>query len=66
MGRVLTRLQQLANLLEQRPGNQPLDPGSIHASLIEGGQEYSSYLERRLLTAERHTLPGESTYGGGT
>ena len=61
MGPVLTRLRQLADALEQRPGHQLLGPGSIHASLIEGGQEYSSYPERCLLTGERRTLPGEST-----
>ncbi len=34
--------------------------GSLHASLIEGGQEFSSYPERCLLTGERRTLPGET------
>ena len=33
--------------------------GSLHASLIEGGQEFSSYPARCLLTGERRTLPGE-------
>ena len=61
MGPVLTRLQQLAGSLEQGPGHELLGPGSIHASLIEGGQEYSSYPERCVLTGERRTLPGEST-----
>jgi acetylornithine deacetylase len=32
----------------------------LHASLIEGGQEYSSYPARCLLTGERRTIPGES------
>jgi acetylornithine deacetylase len=35
-------------------------PGSLHASLIEGGQEYSSYPARCLLTGERRTIPGET------
>jgi acetylornithine deacetylase/succinyl-diaminopimelate desuccinylase-like protein len=61
MGPVLTRLQELADRLERRPGHPLLGAGSIHASLIEGGQEYSSYPERCLLTGERRTLPGEST-----
>jgi acetylornithine deacetylase len=60
MGPVLTRLQELADSLEQRPGHQLLGAGSIHASLIEGGQEFSSYPARCLLTGERRTLPGES------
>lgn len=61
MGPVLIQLQQLADSLEQRPGHQLLGAGSIHASVIEGGQEYSSYPERCLLTGERRTVPGEST-----
>jgi acetylornithine deacetylase len=32
----------------------------VHASLIEGGQEFSSYPARCLLTGERRTIPGES------
>jgi len=36
-----------------------LGPGSVHASLIEGGQELSSYPERCVLSIERRTLPGE-------
>jgi acetylornithine deacetylase len=32
----------------------------VHASLIEGGQEYSSYPARCLLRGERRTIPGES------
>ncbi|MDP8968098.1 MAG: M20/M25/M40 family metallo-hydrolase [Actinomycetota bacterium] len=36
-----------------------LGPASLHASLIEGGQELSSYPQRCLLGLERRTLPGE-------
>ena len=32
----------------------------MHASLIEGGQEYSSYPERCVVQAERRTIPGET------
>ncbi len=32
----------------------------MHASLIEGGQEYSSYPASCLLTGERRTVPDES------
>jgi len=32
----------------------------VHASLISGGQEFSSYPERCLLQGERRTLPGET------
>jgi len=34
--------------------------GSVHASLIAGGQDLFSYAERCVLGAERRTLPGES------
>jgi acetylornithine deacetylase len=37
-----------------------LGSGSLHASLISGGQELSSYPERCTLEIERRTLPGES------
>jgi acetylornithine deacetylase/succinyl-diaminopimelate desuccinylase family protein len=37
-----------------------LGSGSLHASLISGGQELSSYPERCVLEIERRTLPGES------
>jgi acetylornithine deacetylase len=32
----------------------------VHASLIQGGQELSSYPDRCLLSVERRTLPGET------
>ena len=60
MGPVLTRLAELADRLAGDPGHGLLGPPSTHASLIEGGQEYSSYPERCLLTGERRTLPGET------
>jgi acetylornithine deacetylase len=60
MGSVLTRLSELAESLAAGPEHPRLGAGSVHASLIEGGQEYSSYPERCLLTGERRTLPGES------
>src|SRR5262249_22891897 len=34
--------------------------GSAHASLIEGGQEFSSYPARCVLVGERRTIPGET------
>jgi acetylornithine deacetylase len=36
-----------------------LGRGSVHASLIQGGQELSSYPERCVVGVERRTLPGE-------
>ena len=38
-----------------------LGRGSIHASLIDGGTELSSYPARCTLKLERRTLPGETT-----
>ena len=60
MGPVLTRLDALASHLLANASHPLLGRGSVHASLIEGGQEFSSYPERCLLTGERRTLPGES------
>jgi len=61
MGHVLVGLGDLDERL--RAGDAPhplLGHGSLHASLIEGGQELSTYPERCLLKIERRTLPGES------
>jgi acetylornithine deacetylase len=60
MGRVLVELEAFDGRLQRRPPHPLLGTGSLHASLIAGGQEYSSYPERCLLTGERRTLPGES------
>ena len=61
MGPVLTRLADLAEALPAGRAHELVGTGSVHASLIEGGQEYSSYPERCLLVGERRTIPGEST-----
>src|SRR5438045_6236730 len=60
MGHVLVALEQLDQRLQAGRRHPLVGPGSLHASLIEGGQEYSSYPERCLLTGERRTLPGET------
>ena len=41
-----------------------LGTGSVHASVIEGGQEYSSYPAACRLQGERRTMPGETRRGG--
>jgi acetylornithine deacetylase len=61
MGPVLVRLHELASALPDGRRHDLLGTGSVHASLIEGGQEYSSYPERCLLTGERRLVPGETT-----
>ena len=59
MGPVLTGLAELDRSLEAH--THPLvGRASVHASLIEGGQELSSYPERCVLEVERRTLPGET------
>ena len=59
MGRVLVELERLDAALRARPGHPLLGTGSVHASMIEGGQEYSSYPARCVLRGERRTIPGE-------
>jgi acetylornithine deacetylase len=61
MGRVLTRLERLEQRLRAGPTHRLLGTASLHASIIEGGQELSSYPARTSLQFERRTLPGEST-----
>ena len=60
MGGVLARLDQLDAQLRAGQGHPLLGTGSLHASIIEGGREYSSYPASCILTAERRTIPGES------
>lgn len=59
MGRVLAALEHLDAELRTRAPHALLGHASIHASLIHGGQELSSYPERAWLELERRTLPGE-------
>jgi len=61
MGPVLVELSALAKRLQEAPSHPLLGPASLHTSLVEGGQEFSSYPERCLLTGEWRTLPGQST-----
>jgi acetylornithine deacetylase len=58
MGPVLIALGELEAQLAARP-HPLLGAGSVHAALIEGGQERSSYPARCRLAVERRTLPGE-------
>jgi acetylornithine deacetylase len=60
MGRVLVGLAALDRALRARPTHPLLGSGSLHASLIAGGQEFSSYPAACTLQAERRTVPGES------
>jgi len=61
MGPPLVALDQLDKRLREEGDTHPLLGGaSLHASLIEGGTELSTYPDRCLLTVERRTIPGET------
>jgi acetylornithine deacetylase len=59
LGRVLVRLEALDRALQARPPHPLVGTGSLHASIIEGGRELSSYPDRATLQMERRTLPSE-------
>lgn len=61
MGPVLTRVGELNSALLAGARHPLLGTGSIHASIIEGGSEMSTYPDRCLLKLERRTVPGETT-----
>jgi acetylornithine deacetylase len=64
MGRVLNGLDAIDRQLQSRPPHKLLGTASLHASLIEGGRELSSYPDRCHLQMERRTLPGEAPGSG--
>jgi acetylornithine deacetylase len=60
MGRVLQQLEALDRRIQRGPAHPMLGTASLHASIIDGGHELSSYPERARLMFERRTLPGEA------
>ena len=60
MGHVLVGLDQMSADLATREGHPLLGRGSIHASIIDGGRELSTYPDSCRLQLERRTLPGET------
>src|SRR6266581_7199165 len=60
MGQVLTGVLDLNERLRSGARHPLLGTGSIHASLIEGGQEMSTYPARCVAKLERRTIPGET------
>ena len=60
MGRVLSRLERLDRELASRDPHPLMGTASLHASLIEGGREWSTYPDRCTLKMERRTVAGES------
>jgi acetylornithine deacetylase len=59
MGRVLGALETLDRKLQSGRAHPLLGVASLHASLIEGGRELSSYPDRCSVQIERRTIPGE-------
>lgn len=64
MGRVLGRLESLDRQLQAQPAHPLLGTASLHASIVAGGVELSSYPDRCSLQMERRTLPGEPPGAG--
>jgi acetylornithine deacetylase len=60
MGRVLAALEQLDAQLQEQQAHPLLGHGSLHASLIHGGSELSTYPALCRLDLERRTLPVET------
>ena len=60
MGKVLVQLDVLDRNLRAKPTHDLLGSGSLHASIIQGGEEISMYPAYCKLLIERRTIPGES------
>jgi acetylornithine deacetylase len=60
MARVLNGLDAIDRDLQSRASHPLLGTASLHASLIEGGRELSSYPDRCHLQMERRSIPGEA------
>jgi acetylornithine deacetylase len=60
MGRILVALDELEKNVASRPPHARLGKASLHASLISGGQELSSYPAECRLQLERRMLPAET------
>jgi acetylornithine deacetylase len=60
MGRYLAKMDVLEKELRQRPAHPLVGPPSLHASIIQGGTEYSTYPAQCRLEFERRTCPGET------
>jgi acetylornithine deacetylase len=60
MGRVLGALERRDRELQSRAPHPIMGTASLHASIIEGGRELSSYPDRCRLQLERRTVAGET------
>jgi acetylornithine deacetylase len=59
-GLVLQRLDQLGNVLEQKPAHPLLGHGTVRVAMISGGTDAATVASSATLTIERRTLPGET------
>lgn len=59
-GKFLAQLEHHADDLAAREPHPILGTGNLHASLVSGGEELSSYPARCHISLERRTLPGET------
>ncbi|KAH8649685.1 tryptophan synthase beta subunit-like PLP-dependent enzyme [Tricladium varicosporioides] len=60
-GHFLVELDKYSQEVLRREPNPELGTGSVHASLIQGGEEPSSYPAKCTITIERRTVPGETS-----
>jgi acetylornithine deacetylase len=60
LGRVLNRLESLDRRLQACSPHPLIGTGSLHASIITGGREWSTYPDHAMLQMERRTLPGDT------
>ena len=60
MGRVLQKLEALDRTLQSQTPHPILGTGSLHASIVSGGRELSSYPDVCRLQMERRTVGDES------
>jgi acetylornithine deacetylase len=60
MGRVLSRLEKLDRELQSREPHPIHGTASLHASIIGGGRELSTYPDQCVLKMERRTIEGEA------
>jgi len=59
-GHFLVALEELGLRLAQGPAHPMLGTGTVHASVIQGGEEPSTYPARCRITIERRTVPDEN------
>ncbi len=59
-GYFLAELDRYAQRLQKTGTDSPVGPPSVHASIIKGGEEPSSYPALCTITIERRTIAGET------